>query len=123
MRLMHGLLAPSAGACAGTSPTLQRAPAQAMVFQRPVMLRRSAIANVIYALELAGVPPEREAQALAALEEVGLRTLAHRPARVLSGASSSGSRWRAPGRCIPRCCSWMSRPRASIPARRARSRP
>ena len=59
---------------------------QAMVFQRPVMLRRSALANVSYALELAGIPAaEREAQALAALEEVGLRHLAQRPARVLSG--------------------------------------
>jgi tungstate transport system ATP-binding protein len=57
-----------------------------MVFQRPVMLRRSALANVIYALALAGVPDaEREAQALAALDEVGLRHLAQRPARVLSG--------------------------------------
>jgi tungstate transport system ATP-binding protein len=59
---------------------------QAMVFQRPVMLRRSARANVRYALALAGVAPaEREAAALAALEEVGLRHLADRPARVLSG--------------------------------------
>src|SRR5258708_24692997 len=87
MRLMHGLLAPSAGSVRWNEPdpaSVRRR--QAMVFQRPVMLRRSAIANVIYALELAGVPAaEREAQALAALEEVGLRTLAHRPARVLSG--------------------------------------
>ena len=57
-----------------------------MVFQRPVMLRRSALANVVYALAVAGVPAgEREAQALAALDEVGLRHLAQRPARVLSG--------------------------------------
>src|SRR5207245_6559754 len=54
--------------------------------QRPVMLRRSALANVVYALQLAGVPSgEREPQALAALDEAGLRHLAHRPARVLSG--------------------------------------
>jgi tungstate transport system ATP-binding protein len=59
---------------------------QAMVFQRPVMLRRSALANVTYALALAGIPaPECEPQALAALDEVGLRHLAHRAARVLSG--------------------------------------
>jgi tungstate transport system ATP-binding protein len=87
MRLMHGLLAPSAGSVrwneADPSSVRRR---QAMVFQRPVMLRRSAIANVIYALELAAVPAaEREAQALTALQEVGLRHLAHRPARVLSG--------------------------------------
>jgi tungstate transport system ATP-binding protein len=87
MRLMHGLLAPSAGSVrwneADPASVRRR---QAMVFQRPVMLRRSALANVSYALALAGVPDaEREAQALAALDEVGLRHLAQRPARVLSG--------------------------------------
>jgi tungstate transport system ATP-binding protein len=87
MRLMHGLLTPSAGRVRWNerdNASLRRR--QAMVFQRPVMLRRSALANVLYALSVAGVPAaEREAQALAALEEVGLRHLAHRPARVLSG--------------------------------------
>ena len=87
MRLMHGLLAPSAGSVrwneADPASVRRR---QAMVFQRPVMLRRSALANVTYALALAGMAPgERAAQALAALDEVGLRHLAHRPARVLSG--------------------------------------
>jgi len=87
MRLMHGLLAPSAGSVrwneADPASVRRR---QAMVFQRPVMLRRSALANVTYALALAGMAPgERDAQALAALDEVGLRHLAHRPARVLSG--------------------------------------
>ncbi|HZS69288.1 MAG TPA: ATP-binding cassette domain-containing protein [Burkholderiales bacterium] len=87
MRLMHGLLSPSAGRVRWNEPdagSVRRR--QAMVFQRPVMLRRSALANVLYALSLAGVPAaEREAQALVALDEVGLRHLAHRPARVLSG--------------------------------------
>jgi tungstate transport system ATP-binding protein len=87
MRLMHGLLTPSAGRVRWNerdNASLRRR--QAMVFQRPVMLRRSALANVLYALSVAGVPAaQREAQALAALEEVGLRHLAHRPARVLSG--------------------------------------
>jgi tungstate transport system ATP-binding protein len=87
MRLMHGLLTPSAGRVRWNEPdaaSLRRR--QAMVFQRPVMLRRSALANVVYALKVAKIrADEREAQALAALEEVGLRHLAHRPARVLSG--------------------------------------
>jgi tungstate transport system ATP-binding protein len=79
MRLMHGLLAPSTGRVSWRSPG-----PQAMVFQRPVMLRRSALGNVVYALELAG---RSDAQRLAmdALEEVGLAHLAYRPARVLSG--------------------------------------
>jgi len=87
MRLMHGLLAPSAGEVSWNAQAPARARrGQAMVFQRPVMLRRSALANIVYALELAHVPAaEREAQAMAALREVGLADIAHRPARVLSG--------------------------------------
>jgi tungstate transport system ATP-binding protein len=84
MRLMHGLLAPTSGRVAWNANGHRRR--QAMVFQRPVMLRRSALANVAYALEAAGVPaPGRERLAIEALEEVGLRHVAQRPARVLSG--------------------------------------
>lgn len=87
MRLMHGLLAPSSGAVSWNGQGAARARrGQAMVFQRPVMLRRSALANVAYALELAGVAaPQRERQAMDALAEVGLAAAAGRPARVLSG--------------------------------------
>ena len=84
MRLMHGLLAPSGGSIRWASANSGRK--QAMVFQRPVLLRRSAIANVTYALKLARVPrAEREQLALEALDSVGLASLASRPARVLSG--------------------------------------
>ncbi|MEX1082530.1 MAG: ATP-binding cassette domain-containing protein, partial [Halofilum sp. (in: g-proteobacteria)] len=59
---------------------------QAMVFQRPVMLRRSATANVRYALAVQGVPhAERPKRADEAIERFGLARIAHRPARVLSG--------------------------------------
>ena len=87
MRLMHGLLAPSAGGIAWNEPDAERRRRrQAMVFQRPVLLRRSALANVTYALKVARVPRgERERLAVEALESVGLLHLAHRPARVLSG--------------------------------------
>ncbi|MFY9317536.1 MAG: phosphate ABC transporter ATP-binding protein [Burkholderiales bacterium] len=87
MRLMHGLLQPSAGSIGWGSQDAERVRrGQAMVFQRPVMLRRSALDNILYALELARVPAaEREAQAREALREVGLLEIAHRPARVLSG--------------------------------------
>jgi tungstate transport system ATP-binding protein len=84
MRLMHGLLAPSAGRIAWNTVGARRR--QAMVFQRPVMLRRSALANVVYALEAAGVAAASRARlAHEALAEVGLLALAARPARVLSG--------------------------------------
>jgi tungstate transport system ATP-binding protein len=84
MRLMHGLLAPSSGTVVWTGDNARRR--QAMVFQRPVLLRRSALANVTYALKLARVPQaERVGLALEALDSVGLAPLANRPARVLSG--------------------------------------
>lgn len=87
MRLMHGLLAPSAGRIGWNSADPRRVRrAQAMVFQAPVMLRRSALANVTYGLAAAGVArAERETLAIEALESVRLRPLAARPARTLSG--------------------------------------
>jgi tungstate transport system ATP-binding protein len=84
MRLMHGLLAPSTGRVAWNADGPRRR--QAMVFQRPVMLRRSALANVVYALDAAGVPVGQQARlAREALQEVGLSHVAGRAARVLSG--------------------------------------
>jgi tungstate transport system ATP-binding protein len=84
MRLMHGLLAPSAGRVVWSGENVRRR--QAMVFQRPVMLRRTALANVVYALKVAGVgTADRLRRAREALAEVGLTQLAERPARVLSG--------------------------------------
>jgi len=87
LRLCHGLLAPTSGRIAWSAPERTAGGrAQALVFQRPVMLRRSALANVAYGLKVAGVgATERDARARAALERVGLTHLAARPARVLSG--------------------------------------
>jgi tungstate transport system ATP-binding protein len=82
MRLLHGLLQPTAGRVSWRAAGLRRQ--QAMVFQRPIMLRRSALANIVYALEVAGLPAA-EAVAMQALKEVGLAHIAARPARVLSG--------------------------------------
>ena len=87
LRLCHGLLVPSSGRIEWRGAAAAQARRrQAMVFQRPVMLRRSALGNVTYALELRGVPRrERMARAENALRAVGLWTAAKRPARVLSG--------------------------------------
>ena len=79
MRLMHGLLTPSSGKVLWKS-----AGRQAMVFQRPVMLRRSVLQNVRYALDVARAD-DADRVAREALSEVGLGHLAERPARVLSG--------------------------------------
>jgi tungstate transport system ATP-binding protein len=85
MRLCHGLLAPTSGTIAWRGSVNGRL-RQAMVFQRPVMLRRSAVANIAYGLKLNGVSPrERELRARDVLEAVGLTGIADRPARVLSG--------------------------------------
>ena len=85
MRLMHGLLRPTAGQITWCGRE-ERPRQQAMVFQRPVMLRRSALGNVLYALQLAGMArPQRLEWARLALTRVGLAAVARRPARVLSG--------------------------------------
>jgi len=87
MRLCHGLLAPTSGRIVWRGSRDDARPrAQAMVFQRPVMLRRAAHANVTYGLKLAGVPKdERDERARDVLDAVGLKSVADRPARVLSG--------------------------------------
>ena len=86
LRLCHGLLTPTSGeivwhGARGRDP----APRQAMVFQRPVMLRRSVAANVDYALKLKGVARgDRRARVDEALTRTGLHRLAGTQARVLS---------------------------------------
>jgi tungstate transport system ATP-binding protein len=81
LRTLHGMLRHRgrrwADATAGT---------QAMVFQRPFLLRLSVLNNLRLALWLAGVPQRERAQCIAAaLQRVGLQGLEHRPARALSG--------------------------------------
>jgi tungstate transport system ATP-binding protein len=57
-----------------------------MVFQNPVLLRRSAVANLTHALAVNDTPRKaRKKLALDALERFGLTTRADTPARVLSG--------------------------------------
>ena len=87
LRLCHGLLQPSSGRIAWLGPcALQAARCQAMVFQRPVLLRRSVAANILYALRIQGVQRREWPSRLdEALEMAGLTHLAGRHARVLSG--------------------------------------
>jgi tungstate transport system ATP-binding protein len=85
LRVLHGLVEPTRGTVRwGDSTTRPRG--QAMVFQRPVLLRRSAAANIQHALALAGVRGKAaDARVRDALASVGLTGIADRPARVLSG--------------------------------------
>lgn len=82
LRLCHGLLSPCAGAIRWHTDTGRRR--HAMVFQRPVMLRRSARANIVHALGAVGMA-EAASRADTALARFGLTALAERPARLMSG--------------------------------------
>src|SRR5262249_35134195 len=85
LRLCHGLLAPTAGEIRWLGPDGAGARRRAMVFQRPVMLRRSAAANIDYALRLQRIPADRRrARTREVLADTGLRAIAQRPARRLS---------------------------------------
>jgi len=85
LRVLHGLVVPDAGRVTWGHDTT-RPPRQAMVFQRPVLLRRSAVGNIRHALAIAGVRgAEARRRADEALARVCLAAIADRPARVLSG--------------------------------------
>jgi len=85
LRLLHGMILPTAGTVrwAGRPPGEAVRRRQAMVFQRPVLLRRSVAANIEFALSLRGGGTADMRRA--ALDRVGLAELASRPARLLSG--------------------------------------
>jgi tungstate transport system ATP-binding protein len=87
LRLCHGLIAPTSGSVAFARPDeAARRRRHAMVFQRPVLLRRSARANILHALSLAGIARAPRAElADDALRRFGLSDIAGSPARVLSG--------------------------------------
>ena len=80
LRLINGLLLPVQGQVRAQTPV-----SQAMLFQRPHMLRLSVLRHVALGLWLRGTPwTAARAQALQALQRVGLADLAERAARTLS---------------------------------------
>ena len=81
LRTLNGLVRPAAGSLQHDTQVRQ-----AMLFQRPYMLRASVLHNVALGLWLGGVRwREAKAQAQAALARVGLEHLATRNAKALSG--------------------------------------
>ena len=85
LRALHGQV-PLVGTRTVANDAQGRALAQAMVFQRPFLLRLSVWHNLILALWLGGVPrAQRSTRARESLARVGLLDQAGRPARVLSG--------------------------------------
>jgi tungstate transport system ATP-binding protein len=85
LRLLHGLIAPSAGAVLWHGAPLTEAARrrQAMVFQRPVLLRRSVAANIRFVLRLRGKADTGRIADILAM--AGLAGQARQPARLLSG--------------------------------------
>ena len=113
IKLAMGLLRPTAGRIRYAASTDRAARRQAIVFQKPVMLRRSAASNVAYALKAAG----RAADAAT----VTTPSRSRRPRRRWPTGRRGGSRaasssaWRSPARlpATPRC-SFLDEPTASL---------
>jgi tungstate transport system ATP-binding protein len=84
LKLAMGLLTPVAGRILFASGAEVARRRCAIVFQKPVMLRRSAARNVAFALKAAARAPEA-ATIERLLQAVGLGGVAERPARRLSG--------------------------------------
>lgn len=95
LRLLNFLQPPTTGEVRFDGVTFSAAKAAPLavrrrvttVFQRPVLLKRSVEANVAYGLRLRG---QRNGADIvqATLGEVGLASLAHQPARTLSGGEA-----------------------------------
>lgn len=86
LRLLHGAARLNKGQIEWACPTEEARHHQSFVFQRPIMLRRSVEANLMYPLRMRGMGKE-EARAKAAdwAQRVGLDRFLDRPAPVLSG--------------------------------------
>ena len=116
LRLLHGLIQPTAGEVLWQGRPLDREGrrGQAMVFQRPVMLRRSVLANLRFALAVRGVGgSERTDREAEAVERSQLRDLANRPARVLSGGEQQRLAVARALACAPRVL-FLDEPTASL---------
>ncbi len=86
LRLLHGLLKPARGEVLWRGrhidDTLRKR--QALVFQRPVLMRRSVADNIRFAIALRSFPDAKH-RLDRALELAGLTSQAYQPARALSG--------------------------------------
>ena len=86
LNIAMGLMRPTSGSVSWGGRSDPAPLRRAMVFQSPVMLRRSVRGNILFALEQAGVArAQRETRLQGLLARVGLVGLAERPARRLSG--------------------------------------
>lgn len=86
LKVLHGLVAPSSGEARwGDQHAASVTAHQALVFQKPVLLRRSVAANLDFVLRTRG-GDRNKTHVL--LEHVGLGHKANHPARLLSGGEA-----------------------------------
>jgi len=86
LRAAMGIIPLSSGRITWGDRERDRPPTRAIMFQRPAMLRRTAAANVRYALAASSIPrAQRRERTAELLTLVGLHELGSRPARSLSG--------------------------------------
>jgi len=85
LRLLHGLLEPTSGHILwnGRDPDLATRQRQALVFQKPVLMRRSVAANLDFVLQSRGADRRQQRDKL--LQEAGLLRQRDQAARLLSG--------------------------------------
>ena len=89
LRCLHGLIRADAGQVRQDGAVLdaRARQRQAMVFQKPVLLRRSVAANLAFVLRALPRRARRE-RVMALLEQGGLASKARQPARSLSGGEA-----------------------------------
>ncbi|ASJ72567.1 energy-coupling factor ABC transporter ATP-binding protein [Granulosicoccus antarcticus] len=88
VRTLCGLMRPDEGRVywAGSAPDAARRHQVGLLLQRPVLLRRNAVQNIVYALRAAGLSRKASVeQAQRALEESGLAAVREVPSHRLSG--------------------------------------
>ena len=108
LRLLHGQV-PHLGLRQVHTDAQGREPSQAMVFQRPFLLRLSVWWNLQLALWLAGVPRAQRAWRWSGSTWPNTPTV---PRGSCPAGNNSAWLWRAHGPCGHSCCFWMSPPPA-----------
>ena len=119
LRICHGLMGPDSGSVAWAEKSPEGHRRQAMVFQKPIMLRRSVRSNVTYGLKVNGVPKLRRQEiADMNLKRVGLADIAvDDPPLSYLEENNSGSPWRGRGLWHQMFCFWMSQRQTLIQPR------